>query len=196
MLVQTPPFLQAGCSLGEEDGFAGEAKDNIGPAPRRAHLHQLRGRKRTVATDKDRGVGPVATQRGQQAHQDHGIFGSRGAGTRPQGGGDECMGGAFHKEQRQAIMILIVLAIKGELLLPIRGIIGMVPIKGHRLGRCWVTRNQVVDQSPRETIQVFTVSLVFQTGEGRRAGSVLRGVPGRPLEPSLKGGARRRLLAS
>lgn len=152
----------------------------------RKHVHQLRGRTRTVPTDVDVGVGPVATQRGQEAHQDHGIFGPRGAGTRPQGGRDERMGGSFENEQRQVAMILIVMVIKGKLLLPIRRIIGMVHIKDNRLRRLGVTGNKVVDQGPRETREVFTVYLVFQTGEGRRAGSVLRGVQGGPIETELE----------
>src|SRR5712691_2992086 len=96
------------------------------------------------------------------------------------------MGGAFENEQRQVAMVLIVMVIKGKLLLPIRGIIGMVHIKDNRLGRLGVTCNKVVDQGPRETIEVFTVYLVFQTGEGRRAGSVLRGVQGGPLDTKFE----------
>ena len=60
--------------------------------------------------------------------------------------------------------------IEGELLLPMRGIIGVVYIEDNGWGRLRVTRHKVVDQGSRETIEVFTVYLVFQTGEGRRAG--------------------------
>ena len=42
-------------------------------------------------------VGPVATQIGQEADQDHGIFGPRGAGPRTQVGGDERLGGRLQK---------------------------------------------------------------------------------------------------
>ena len=56
--------------------------------------------------------------------------------------------------------------IEGELLLPMRGIIGVVDIEDNGWGRLSVTRNKVVDQGSRETIEVFAIYLMFQTGEG------------------------------
>ena len=55
-------------------------------------------------------------------------------------------------------------------------------------GRLGVTGNKVVDQGARETIEVFAVYLVFQTGEGGRTGQVLLGVQGRPLNPEFEQG--------
>jgi hypothetical protein len=120
LLMQTTRFLQDGGGLAEQDGIASEAKHKIGPAPMRDHVQHLWGRKMTVTTDEDVGVGPVATEIGQQTHQDHGIFGPCGAGTRPQVGGDERMGGAFENEQRQVAIVLIVMTIKGWILLDSR----------------------------------------------------------------------------
>src|SRR5437016_3954397 len=77
---------------------------------------------------------------------------------------------------------------EGELLLPMRGIIGVVDIEDNGWGRLRVTRKKVVDQGSRETIEVFTVYLVFQTGEGGCTGSVLLVVQGRPLNTEFEQG--------
>jgi hypothetical protein len=78
--------------------------------------------------------------------------------------------------------------IEGKLLLPMRGIIGVVYIEDNGWGRLRVTRNKVVNQGPRETIEVFAVYLVFQTGEGGCTGSVLFVVQGRPLNTEFEPG--------
>jgi hypothetical protein len=80
--MQTTRFLQDRGGLAEQDGIAGETKHTIGPAPMRDHGHHLWGCTMTVTADQDVRVGPMATQVGQQAHQDHGIFGPCGAGSR------------------------------------------------------------------------------------------------------------------
>ena len=80
------------------------------------------------------------------------------------------------------------MVIKSELLLPMRGIIGMIKIE-HNGGRgLWVTGNKVIHQGGRETIEVFAVYLVCQTGEGGRASSVLLGVQGGPLDTAFEEG--------
>jgi len=78
--------------------------------------------------------------------------------------------------------------VEGELLLPIRGIIRVVYSEDDGWGRRRVTRNKVVDQGPREPIEVFAIYLVFQTGEGGCTGSVLLGVQGRPLNAEFEQG--------
>ena len=80
------------------------------------------------------------------------------------------MRGAFENEQWKVAVVLIVMIVEGELLLPMRGIIGVVYIEDNGWGRLRVTRNKVVDQGQRETIEVFAVYLVFQTGEGGSTG--------------------------
>jgi hypothetical protein len=161
VLMQTTRFLHEWGRLAEQDRIASQAKHKISPAPLRDHLHDFWGREMTVTTDQDVGMGPVATQIRQQAHQDHGIFGPGGAGPRPQIGGHQRLGSAFENEQWQVAMVPIVMVIKGKLLLPMRGIIGMVHIEHNSLRRLGVTRNKVVDQGPCETIEVFAVYLVF-----------------------------------
>jgi hypothetical protein len=69
---------------------------------------------------------------------------------------------------------------EGDLLLPVRGIIGVVSIENNGWGRLRGTGKKAVDQGPRKTIEVFAVSLVFQTGEGGGTGEVLLSVQGRP----------------
>ena len=127
----------------------------------------------TIAADQNVGVGPVVPQIRQQPDQDHRIFGPRRAGARTQVGRDQGMRRPFENEERQIAMVLIVMIIEGKLLLPIRGIIGVVDIEDNGWGRLSVTRNKVVDQGSRETIEVFAISLMFQTGEGGCTGSVL-----------------------
>jgi hypothetical protein len=46
----------------------------------------------------------------------------------------------------------------------------------------------MIHEGPCEPIEVFAVSLVFQSGEGGGTGSVLLGVQGRPLDTELKEG--------
>ena len=67
-------------------------------------------------------------------------------------------------------MVLIVMVIKGEFLLPMRGIIGVIEIEHNGRRGLWVTGNKVIHQGGREPIEVFAVYLVFQTGEGGRTG--------------------------
>ena len=86
------------------------------------------------------------------------------------------MRGALENEQWEVAIVFIVMIVAGELLLPMRRIIGVVDIEDNGWGRLRVTCNKVVDQGPRETREVFAVDLVFQTGEGGRTGSVLLGV--------------------
>ena len=129
LVMETPRLLDGGSGLAEQDGIASEAKDKIGPAPMRDHVDHLWGGKMTIATDQDVGVGPVAAQIGQEPDQDHGIFGPGGAGARAQVGRDERVRGAFENEQRQIAIVLIVMIIEGELLLPMRGIIGVIEIE-------------------------------------------------------------------
>jgi hypothetical protein len=85
-------------------------------------------------------------------------------------------------------VVLRVMIVAGELLLPMRGSIGVVDIEDNGWGRLRVTRNKVVDQGPRETREVCAVSLVFQTGEGGHTGSVLLGVQGRALQAEFEHG--------
>jgi hypothetical protein len=85
-------------------------------------------------------------------------------------------------------MVLIVMVIKGEFLLPMRGIIRVIEIEPNGRRGLLVTGNKVIHQGSRETREVFAVYLVFQTGEGGRAGQVLRGVQGGPLDTEFEEG--------
>jgi hypothetical protein len=75
------------------------------------------------------------------------------------------MRGPFENEEWKIVMVLIVMIIEGKLVLPIRRIIGVVPIEDHGGGRFDIAGDEVVHQGARQTIDVFAVPLVLQTGE-------------------------------
>ena len=83
LLRQTPCLLEGGSGLAEQDGMASQAKDQSGPPPMCEHVDDLWGSQMTITADQDMGVGPGAAQRGQEAHEDHGMFCPRGADARP-----------------------------------------------------------------------------------------------------------------
>ena len=60
LVMETPPLLEGGSGLAEQDGIASEAKDKIGPPPMCEHVDDLWSGKMTIATDQDVSVGPVA----------------------------------------------------------------------------------------------------------------------------------------
>src|SRR4030095_13232844 len=99
----------------------------------------------------------MVPQIGQQPDEDHGIFGSRGAGARAEVGCHQRVGGAFENEQRQITMVLIVMMIEGKLLLAIGGIIGMSKIEHDSRRWLRVAGNKVIHEGSRETIEVLTV---------------------------------------
>jgi len=63
-----------------------------------------------------------------------------------------------------------------ELLLAMRRIIGVVYLQNKGSRGLGGASEAVIHQGARKTIEVFTVSLVFQAGERGRTGSVLLGV--------------------
>jgi hypothetical protein len=167
LVMETPHLLDGGSGLAEQDGIAREAKDNIGPASMRDHLDHLWRGKMAIATDEDVRVRPVAVQIRQEPGQDHRIFCPAGTGARAQGGRDQGVRGLCENKEREIAMVLIVMIIKGKLLLPIRGIIGVVYIEDNGGRRLGVAGDKVVHQGARMTIQVFAVHVVLKPGEGR-----------------------------
>jgi hypothetical protein len=89
LLLEPACFLPDGRRLTEQDGIASQAEDKIDSTAMGQPLAPLGGGKMAVATDKDRGLGPVPPQHGEETHQDHGIFSPRGACARAQAGGDQ-----------------------------------------------------------------------------------------------------------
>jgi hypothetical protein len=81
------------------------------------------------------------------------------------------------------------MVIKGKVLRPMRGLIGVIEIEHHGRRGLLVTGHKVIHQGGRETIEVFAVYLVFQTGEGGRAGQGLLGVQGGPLDTECEEGS-------
>ena len=165
LLVQTPRLLYDGCGVAQQDRITCEAEDEINQVPMGEHLDHLRCGKMAVPPDQDMGPGPVATQEGEESHQDHRVLRAGGPRARAETGRHQRVGSPFENEERQIAIALIVMVIEGEFLLPMRRIISMVYIKDNRVGRLRVTGNKVIDSGPRETIEVFAVDLVFQPGE-------------------------------
>ena len=150
--------------------------------------------KMTIAAHQDVGVGPVASQIGQQPNDDHGIFGSGRADTRTQGGRDQGMRRPLENEEWQIAMILIVMIIERQLLLAMRGIIRVVKIE-HNSGRgLRVAGDAMIDQGGRKTIEVFAVYLVFQPRERGRTSQVVLGVQRGAFDPQLEHGVVAEML--
>src|SRR5262249_23700581 len=98
--MESPRLLERGGGLPEQDGIAREAKNKIRPTVGGDHIDDLGSRKMTIAADQYVGGGPVAPEIRQEPDQDHGIFGSRRANTRTQGGQDEGMRRPLKNEER------------------------------------------------------------------------------------------------
>src|SRR5262249_52952049 len=129
-----------------------------------------------VAADEDMGTWPVVTEIGQEPNQNHGIFRPSGACARAQTRRDERVGGAFKNEERQIAVVLIVMIIEGKLLLTMGRIIGVIQVEHNGGWRRWVTRDEVVHEGARESIEVFAVDTMFQTGERRCTSQILLGL--------------------
>ena len=86
LLVETARLLHDGCGVAEQDRIAGQAEDEIAQAPMGEHLEHLRGGEMAVPTDQDMGLGPGATQRGQEPDQDHRVLRAGGARARAEAG--------------------------------------------------------------------------------------------------------------
>ena len=68
LVMETPRLLDGGSGLAEQDGIASEAKDKMGPPSMCEHVDDLWSGTRTIATDQEVGVGPVAASIGQEPH--------------------------------------------------------------------------------------------------------------------------------
>ena len=77
---------------------------------------------------------------------------------------------------------------EGKLLLPMRGIIGVVDIEDNGGWGLGVAGDEVVHQGACESGDVFAVHVVLQTGERRGAGQVVLRLQGRPLHPEFAQG--------
>ena len=142
----------------------------------------------TVATDEDRGPGPVPPPHSEETHQDHGVFSPRGARARAQTGGHQGVGGPLENEERQRAITPIVVVIERECLLPMGLVIGVIEVE-HNGGR-WLggAGDAVVDQGVGEAVEVLAVDAVFQTCKGGGTRPILRRVQGRPLHTALEHG--------
>jgi hypothetical protein len=67
----------------------------------------------------------------------------------------------------------IVMIIEREFLLAMRGVIGMIQVEDNSGGGLGVTRNEVVDKSLRQAVEVFAVDTMLKTREGGSTGQVV-----------------------
>ncbi len=86
LLVQTACLLHDGCGVAQQDGIACQAEDEIDAVPMGKDLDHLRGRAMAVAAHQDMGLGPVATQEGEESDEDHGLLRADGPCARAEAG--------------------------------------------------------------------------------------------------------------
>lgn len=186
--METPRLLERGCGLTEPDGIAREAKNTIRPAVGGDHSHDLRGHTMTLAADQHVGGGPRAPARRPQPDQAQGLVGPRRAGARTQIGGDQGMRGPCNNAARQRAMVLRVMMREGQLLRPVRRIIGVVHSedKGGR-GRS-IAGDAVVHQGVRQPIDGCAVPLGLQPGARGGTRSVGLRLQGAPLQAEFEHG--------
>ena len=85
-------------------------------------------------------------------------------------------------------MVLRVMRREGELLRPLRRVIGVIESQPKGGWRLRGTGNAGIHEGPGEPSEVFAVSLGFRSGAGGGTGSVLLGVQGSPLDTAWKEG--------
>jgi hypothetical protein len=182
VLRPTLGCLHEGGGWAAQDGLAGQAKDTSGPAPRRDALQHCWGRAMTVTAAQDGRSRPGATQRRQQAYPEHGLFGPCGAGTWAPRGSHQRLRRACENAPRQGAMVPVVLCIKGERLLALRGIIGVGELKDHSGRRLSRAGAAGVHQGAGETIKVLAVHWRRKTRERGGTRPVLHRLQGPPLQ--------------
>ena len=187
LLVQMACFLEDGFGVAEQDRMACEAEDEIDAMPMRESLDHLRGwRNGYVAADQDRGLGPVATQQGQEPDQDHRMLRTGGPCARAKAGGHQRAGEPFKDQERQIVIVLIIMIIERELLLSVGRIVCMIEVEHDGRRRLRVAGDEVGSQRPGEPREVLTIHTVCKPREGWRTRQVLLGSQGRTLSPQLK----------
>jgi hypothetical protein len=112
-------------------------------------------------------------ERGEETHQDQGIFQPRRARTRAQTGSHSRLGGACETTPGQRAIAPRVMIRERACVLAMRGVIGMSQVEDHRGGGLGVTRHAVVDKSLRQAGEVFAVETMLKTREGGSTGQVV-----------------------
>jgi hypothetical protein len=91
-------------------------------------------------------------------------------------------------------MVLIVMMRERQLLLAMRGIIGVVAIEDNSDRRLGVAGNEVVHEGLCEPREVFAVHLMLQTGEGGGTRQVLLRIQGGTLHPEFAHGVTAEMI--
>ena len=169
--MQMACFLEDGLGVAEQDRIACEAEDEIDEMPMREYLDHLRGGEMAVAADQDMGLGPVATQQGQEPDQDHRILRTVGPCARAKTGGHQRAGEPFKDQERQIAIVLIIMIIERELLLAVGRIVCMIEVEHDGRRRLRVAGDEVGSQRPGKPIEVLTIRGVHREKVGALAGS-------------------------
>ena len=127
-----------------------------------------------IAAQDDAGLGPGRPQPFDDPAHDHGIFGAGRALAGAQRGGDELAREPREPEPRQVAVMTVVVMVEAEFLLPVRGVLGIIPVQ-HKPRR-WrgVAGDERIDESPRQAIQLFGRDGLFQPGKGRTTRQIRR----------------------
>ncbi len=161
LVVESTGCLHDRSGLAEQDRVTSKPEDEIDVAPMGEHLHDLWGGEMTVPTDEDMGPRPVAPQIGQEPDHHHRVFCADRALPRTEAGGHQCMRGAFENEEGQVAIALVVMVIEGELLLPMRRVIGVIQVEHNGRRGLWVAGDEVVHQGLCQAIEILAVHTVF-----------------------------------
>jgi hypothetical protein len=100
LLEEASGLLHDRGGLAEEHRVPCEPKHKIHVPSMGNDLDDFWGREMTVAADQDMGRGPMASERGQEANQEHRILRPRGALPRSEAGGDQGVRGPFENKER------------------------------------------------------------------------------------------------
>ena len=130
--------------------------------------------------------GPGLAQAAQHPLEDHGVLCSGGTLAGTQGGGDEFAGEFLEDKQRQVAVVAVMVVIKGEFLLAMGGILGVVHIEDNHRGWLGVTGNELINKGPGHAVEIPGRGGIFQTREGGRTGQVTRRIQGLAIYPQLE----------
>ena len=190
--ILTVAFMVFACGLeqrlGEtgQDGVAGEAKDEIGMRVIEGELHQFRVGEVAITAQDDAGIGPSLPQAAQHPLEDHGVLRSGGTLAGTQGGGDEFAGESLEDKQRQVAVVAVMVVIKGEFLLAMGGILGVVHIEDNHRGWLGITGDELINKGLGHAVDIPGRGGIFQTREGGRTGQVTPRIQGLAIYPQLE----------
>jgi hypothetical protein len=160
--------------LAEQHGMASQAEDKIGQAPIGKHFDDFWGGAMTVSADEDRGVGPVASERGQEPDQAHGMLRTGGTLPRSKARGHQGVGGPCENEEGQRAIAAVGMVIERACLWAVCRVLSVIEVEDKGGGGLGGARNAVMDERLCEPIELGAGRTVLKPGEGRGTRQGLR----------------------